>query len=45
MSRKKKNRRNRKCLSLESKLNLITAVINLIIAIIYIIAIVKSRKK
>ncbi len=40
MSKKKKNRR--KDLSLESKLNLITAVINLIIAVIYIIAIVKS---
>lgn len=40
MSKKKKNRR--KDLSLESKLNLTTAVINLIIAVIYIIAIVKS---
>ena len=40
MSTQKKNRR--KGLSLESKLNLITAVINLIIAVIYIIAIVKS---
>lgn len=40
MSKKKKNRR--KDLSLESKLNLITAVINLIIAVIYIITIVKS---
>ena len=39
MSKQKKNRR--KGLSLESKLNLIPAVINLIIAVIYIISIVK----